>query len=388
MNIAFAHVCFPAGGAETVTSYISSYLISKGYSVTIFAVKIFKDKLIDGHVSTRLIELPNNVLDSKENADFIISKIKENNISFLLSKDIIDNVAYIKSNSVVKFIHTFHSVPLWESMDAMEYRRKRVGTSLARKMEWYLLRYPKYKFFVNFKKQTVNSYKMLYKNADYLTVLCPEYGRQTATLIGVNYEKSKFVVLQNPNIEIAEPINIDKKKQVLYIGRLSYNDKRIDRLIRIWSLIENNFPDWELLIIGSGDEEANLKAQSKQLGLKNCTFCGYITNVPKYLQDGAIMCLTSTFEGWGLALTEAQKYGVIPCAFGCSAGVETILSPDGVNGVIVNCFDEEEYANRLSELMRNDELRRRMQLNVIEKSKDYDIQTVGKMWEAMFENHQ
>lgn len=384
-NIAFAHVNYPDGGAETVTSYISSYLISKGYRVTIFAVKITKEKLIDCQAATNIIKLPNENLDTKENADFIIEKIKEYDISFIMSKDIIENMAYIRTSCAVKFIYTFHSVPLWECMDIMEYRKGRVGTSFSRKIEWWLLRYPKYKFFANGKKQRIRIYKMLYENADYLTVLCEEYGRQTAKLIGVNYAKSKFVVLQNPNIEATEPINIDKKKQVLYVGRLTYNDKRVDRLIDIWSLIEKDFPDWELLIVGAGEQEENLKAQAVRLELRNCKFCGYTTNVPNYLQNGAILCLTSAFEGWGLSLTEAQKYGVVPCAFGCSAGVKTILSPDGVNGVIVKCFDTKEYARRLAELMRNDDLRRQMQLNVIEKSKNYDIEIVGRKWEEMFE---
>lgn len=384
-NIAFAHNNYPDGGTEMVTSYISSYLLSKGYRVTIFAAKIVKEKLINYPVEINLIELPNRKLDTKENADFMIETIKEKDISFLMSFEIANNIAYIKENCAVRFVYTFHGVPLWEAIDLMAWRKKKAEKSFFGKIEWYLLRYPKYKFFVDVNKRCIATYKMLHENADCLTVLCEEYGRQTAKLIGVDYDKSKFVVLQNPNIETTEPINLKKKKQVMYVGRLSHNDKRIDRLIEIWSRIEKKFPDWELLIIGTGEQEEELKAQAKRLHLQNCKFCGYTANVSDYLQTGAILCLTSTFESWGLVLTEAQKYGVVPCAFDCSAGVKAILSPDRVNGVIVRSFDMKEYAKRLTELMRNDDLRRSMQLNVIEKSKDYDIHKIGKMWEEMFQ---
>lgn len=94
--------------------------------------------------------------------------------------------------------------------------------------------------------------------------------------------------------------------------------------------------------------------------------------------------MTSTYEGWGLSLTEAQLYGVVPIAFGCSAGVRKVLSPNGVNGILVEPFDIEEYANRLSQLMSNNEMYKRLQANVIERSKEYNIENIGRQWVEMF----
>ena len=44
-------------------------------------------------------------------------------------------------------------------------------------------------------------------------------------------------------------------------------------------------------------------------------------------------------------------------AFDCSAGVREILSPSWENGVLIKPFDIKAYAEALSKLMSNDELR-------------------------------
>ena len=99
----------------------------------------------------------------------------------------------------------------------------------------------------------------------------------------------------------------------------------------------------------------------------------------------SILCMTSSFEGWGLVLTEAQANGVVPIAFGCSDGVKSILSPSGVNGVVVEPFDLEAYARELLSLMNDDARRKQMQRQVIEKSKSYSPEVVGKEWIALLE---
>ena len=99
-----------------------------------------------------------------------------------------------------------------------------------------------------------------------------------------------------------------------------------------------------------------------------------------------MLCLTSTFEGWGLCLTEAQAHGVIPFAFGCSAGVKEILSPSGVNGYIIPPFSIRKYARSLVALLNNPSRIKEMQMNVIQKSKKYSTEAVGLSWLCLFDS--
>jgi len=65
--------------------------------------------------------------------------------------------------------------------------------------------------------------------------------------------------------------------------------------------------------------------------------------------------------------------------------VHEILAPSGVNGILVSPFDEDAYAAELLGLMRDEERRRVMQRNVVEKSRTYTIESVGEAWLNMLD---
>lgn len=376
---AFVHVFYPKGGAETVTSHIAKYLINKGYTIFIFATEINIDQLPDNHPAVNLIELPNKFSDSKENAIFLVDEIKKNNINFLFSKDIINQWKYIGENTECKMVFTHHSLPLWESRERLSAMQMATIGSPMKTLEWYLYRVPK-SFIKNPNKRLKKDYKRLYESVDAYTVLCDDYKQDTAKIVG---SCDKLYTLINPTIEPQERINLNKKKQVLFTGRLDYAAKRVDRLIRVWGKICRTFPDWELLIVGDGEDEANLRKLAESLNLINYKFCGYTRNINTYLQTASIICLTSVHEGWPLSLTEAQVYGVVPVSVKCCDGVKAILSPDGENGVIVDSFSVAKFSRRLSEVMADDALRAKIQRNVIQKAKEYSIENIGKQWDKM-----
>ena len=71
-------------------------------------------------------------------------------------------------------------------------------------------------------------------------------------------------------------------------------------------------------------------------------------------------------------------------AFGSSAGIREILSPNGENGMLVPPFDLDTYAETLSLLMRDTALRRQMQQKVLKKAQLYDIVAIVKQWDRLF----
>ena len=60
-------------------------------------------------------------------------------------------------------------------------------------------------------------------------------------------EHGKLYSIPNP-IKLKPLCSLPKKKQLLYVGRLELGLKRVDRLIKIWSVLEPEFPDWEFVI--------------------------------------------------------------------------------------------------------------------------------------------
>ena len=85
-----------------------------------------------------------------------------------------------------------------------------------------------------------------------------------------------------------------------------------------------------------------------------------------------------------MVLIEAMRYGVVPVAFDSYASVKDIID-DKKNGLLVNPFNLNEYANALSMLMTNVEQRESMAYNSIIKADTFTISNIGERWLQLFE---
>ncbi len=381
-KIAFIHDDFPGGGGERVTIDVANYLSSNNFKVYVFAGRYLKDRLpVDIPMGYEVIELPERYVEtSMADARAMINTIKEKNIEVIISVG--RNLLYtdeIKTATGCKYIFALHSVPFWEKEFEIERARKRRNHSFGSKMEWFLISYPKHFWFKKAYRKVRNRYISLYNEADRFTVLCDAFKNDLIKGLNLQPENNKVRVISNSERPAAN-LNLKKKKQILYIGRLSYVDKRVDRLLEVWKKIYQQLDEWELIIVGDGDERSNLEAQSQKYQLERIQFVGFSNDTSSFYRDASILCLVSTFEGWPLCLTEAQANGVVPVAFDCSAGVHQILAPTRVNGVLVPPYNIDAFADALLRLATDEKLLSEMQKNVIEKSSEYSIERIGKQW--------
>ena len=175
---------------------------------------------------------------------------------------------------------------------------------------------------------------------------------------GKNVRK-KIVYISNPSPFVTQ--KSEKKKQLLYVGRLEHGAKRPDRLLRIWKRLYKKFPNWEMIVVGDGKERKRLEQQSKSL--KRISFIGFQAPEP-YYRDASILCMTSNFEGFPMVLPEAMSFGTVPFAFDSFSAVHDIIE-DGKTGVLVPPFSIKEYANKLAQLMSDEEKRNLMSENCL-----------------------
>ncbi|MEI7675177.1 MAG: glycosyltransferase [Bacteroidales bacterium] len=383
-SISFIHIKYPYGGGEKVTTDICRYLMGRGYFVYVFVAELDESKIGVEHNGINFLILPNSNLNSIENSQFIPQKINELEISYFVIPDFqIKWIKTIKLQSNCKVIYQLHNVPLWEMIFKVAAGENNARKSIGKYIEWNLLRKWKYKFLKSNKTKILKYYKETYDAVDAYVVLCDSYGRDIANIVGVDYGQSKIHTLINPTNFIEPKQIINKKKQILYVGRLLYAQKRVDRLIAIWEKIYDEFRDWELLIVGEGPEKQTLETQVSNLHIERVRFCGFSSMVSEYYNTASILCLTSTYEGWPLVLVEAQANGIVPISFNCCAGVEEILSPDYQNGVLVTAFDLDDYADKLKELMRNKDLRNQIVKNNYQRVQKYDLNLIGLRWEEL-----
>lgn len=381
-RMAFLHDEFPKGGGEQVTINLVPYLENAGYEVFVFAHRVDKEKLPPSVSRVKYRILPYGANDGR-NLPFVCEAVKSDSVSVFVSAGfILPYFRQLKETTGCKTLFVSHNPPFWETDFKRENGRHKASESAGKWLEWYLLRAWKFSSGL-FDRSLRKRYRALYDSVDMFGVLCDSYGRVIAEGIGVEYAGSKFRVFTNPLLP-ADNVQYRREKTLLYVGRLTYADKRVDRLLRIWAKLEPHFPEWRVKIVGEGPESDALKTLSCNLGLERVEFCGYAKDVSAYYGKSEILCLTSFFEGWPMVLIEAQNYGCVPVAFNCSAGVEEILSPDGVNGVLVKPFDEDEYALRLSELMTDGALRERIRKCAAGNLSRFSIDiTVGQWRDAL-----
>ena len=225
------------------------------------------------------------------------------------------------------------------------------------------------------------------RQVDCFITLTPEYVQEFVSALGLNHdEASRFAVM--PNMAFLpkyQPIPAkDRPKKILFVGRLSYADKRPDRVLQIWEKVCQDLPDWEVEIYGKGSEEKFLRRMIQQKQLPRITLKGYIADATAVYASGAILMMTSTYEGWGLVLSEAQASGVVPIAFDSSAGIRELIGKDSTYGCLVAPFDLDAYAAQLRRLCQDVELRSRLSQAAQIHCLDYSPERIRSRWEEIF----
>lgn len=236
---------------------------------------------------------------------------------------------------------------------------------------------------------TSRSMRYVYNHSDIYQVLSPSFVERFKDFTGIKNPK-KLMVQTNPvTIETGDFVFSPeiKEKEIIYVGRIDYNQKRVYRVIDIWALLEKKYPDWRLTIVGDGVERENIEKQAKTLGLKNVSFEGFQSPI-EYYKRARILMLTSEYEGFGLVLIEGMSFGVVPAVYGSYSAVYDIVN-DGVNGIVFpyqkEGFSAESAAIQLQKIMHNDAVYNDMAEKAIETSKRYSVDEIYKSWEETFE---
>ena len=181
----------------------------------------------------------------------------------------------------------------------------------------------------------------------------------------------------------SQEISTCTEKRVIAVGRLDFQ-KKFDRLVDIWALVNKECPEWELNIFGQGVDRECLQKQIHLLGLeKVITINPPTKKIGEEYQKSSIFVMTSTYEGLPMTLLEAISYG-LPCvSYPFPCGPRDIIE-DGINGYIIEEGDKDKFAQRLVELMQNEELRQELGRNAKESSKKHNVDNIMEQWLALF----
>lgn len=171
-------------------------------------------------------------------------------------------------------------------------------------------------------------------------------------------------------------------KTAIFVGRYSYQ-KDLQSLLRIWEIVSQRHPDWQLHIYGGyGVEQDLILSEIKKNDLNISVHESTSDIMDRYIES-SILLLTSRYEPFGLVLPEAMSCGLPVVAFDCPYGPADIIS-DGIDGFLIKNRNIEEFAEKVCLLIEDQVLRCRFGKAGVLSSQRYRTDVVMPQWVNLF----
>jgi glycosyltransferase involved in cell wall biosynthesis len=137
--------------------------------------------------------------------------------------------------------------------------------------------------------------------------------------------------------------------RVVYAGR-HVAEKRVDHLIRAFSLVQREQPQLRLDLYGDGPERARVEQLVDDLGMHSSVRVkGHCPEeeVAHALAHASCMATASEREGYGLVVVEAAAHGTPSVIVAGQENAATELVVEGINGAVARTSSAADLANAI-----------------------------------------
>ncbi len=197
-------------------------------------------------------------------------------------------------------------------------------------------------------------------SADFITATSNYLKKQTLRLYPQLESKISIIPF---GVEIPEAFADRKSDDIVRLVYIKKHEKIYgpDVLLAAMQKVIRIKPSIHLTLAGRGSMTAELRQQSKQLGIENSVdFCGFINSdeISSFLSQYDIMVMPSLQESFGVAVLEASAVG-LPVVASNIGGVPEVLISEKT-GILVPPGRAEKLSQAIIRLAENAELRRTM----------------------------
>lgn len=151
-------------------------------------------------------------------------------------------------------------------------------------------------------------------------------------------------------VDKAKTAQIKKRFEGKYlignVGALDDRHKGQSHLIEAAKELEKSHPDIHFLFVGSGQDEAKLKAAAQSLS--NVTFEGFVNNVNDYISSFDLFVFPSNNEGLGSILLDVMQLNV-PIIASNVGGIPDIIT-NNINGILTPPSDPKSLKKNILRL--------------------------------------
>lgn len=192
-----------------------------------------------------------------------------------------------------------------------------------------------------------------YRMADARIGVSRGVAEDMAKLAGI--VSGKINVIHNPVPPREQPSGTDLQEaealwgtqpggRIVHVGRFKAV-KNHPLLLQAFARVTN--PEARLMLIGSGQEEADLRALAAELGIADrVIFAGFRPDPTPFYQTADLFVLSSNFEGFGNVIVEALACGTPVVSTDCPSGPAEILE-NGRYGRLVPVNDPSALAEAI-----------------------------------------
>ena len=376
-HILFLLGTYPSyGGVEMVTTVLANRFIEDGHCVTIASFCQPKNDFAELHLSKKCNLLSLSVPKlSLKNIKKLRAYVQSRHMDVLINQWVVPftvtlvwKLALVGTGCKVYSVH--HGKP-----DTNSYIQELVIKINAGKNYLKVLRYW-------IREVSRLSLAFCIRSSHKFIVLSPSFISVTQKYARV-VKNGKILSIPNPVTINAPTEELPKEKEIIYVGRVDYKQKRTFRVIDIWKELEPQYPDWKLTVVGDGEDRTDLEKRIKAYGLKRVNVTGFV-NPTTYYQRASLLLLTSEYEGFGLVIVEAMKLGVVPVVYKSYETAEDLIA-DGHNGILIDKpYSIAAFTEVLRKLMDDKELLNEISVNARKISDRFNVTKVANEWYLLF----
>ena len=366
---------YSAGGTERVVSAKANYFTDVlGYDVTIIVTEgkngnsffPLSDKVKVINLGLNFEELWNTTFVKK----VLLYLKKQRRYKKLLTKELLRIRPDITITTLRREINFINEIP----DGSIKIGEQHLSRTNYRKIDSRFSKFYEISFFRWWKDRVVVSLIKL----DRLVVLTSDAASEWPEITNITMIPDPLPI----KVSSCSPLSA---KRIITVGRYSY-EKGYDLLLRVWSIVEKKCPDWQLDIFAMGDPTPYVKIMDElSIDKKRCHLNSSVVDVESEYINSSILVQPSRTEGFGLVLVEAMACGLPVISFDCENGPRSIIT-EGENGFLIELYDVDSFAERLVQLINDNELRNKMGEKGLRKSQLYQIDSVGRQWKQLFDD--
>jgi len=264
--------------------------------------------------------------------------------------------------------------------------------------------------------------RLFYNRADLIIAVTEDIKRDLVDHFGIEAKKIQVIYNYYHLDQIREQGSqtLDPQYEAIYqhpvvvtMGRMNWQ-KGQWHLIRAFAALHEQFSDLQLVILGEGKLEKDLKDLCKQLGVASYVhFPGFQKNPYPFIKKAKMFVLPSLVEGFPNALVEAMALGIPVIAADCHSGPREILAPQSYGQKTIDYLEasrqgygllvpvdmktifqsetgiseqETAMAAAIQQLLEEGNLWQHYTKAAQERALDFNIDDVTSKWQAIIES--